>query len=521
MADVPRTAAVIADAELPEGLLEAFWRYEQALMDDDVAALDALFEPGPHTLRGDALGLLVGHDAISAFRKGRGGAPRRRIDTVHVRPASADAALVIAVLLPDHGGRGQQTQLWRRSAGGWRIAAAHVSAPTAPIDSRIWRIVGTPLVAGPGEGPLKRERVAVKDLFAIAGQQVGGGVPLFLREAPVESATSPAVAQLVAAGAHIVGIARTDQFAYSIAGDNEFYGTPPNAAVPGALPGGSSSGPASAVALGQASVGLATDTAGSIRVPASYQGLWGLRTTHGAVPTEGVLPLAPSFDTVGWLTRDLATLHRVARAVLPNGAPAAHRIAVPSALLATLAADVADAFRSVVRRLVEQGMIEEPDDIPLPDPAATYAAFRTVQAAEAWRAHGPWLTEHPGAVSGAVADRFRAAAAVTEDEERRARGVVADARGRLRGILAERTLLLPAAASPAPMASASGAEVDRLRAATLTLTSLAGVAGAPSLSAPLASVGGAPLGVALVSTPGSDLPLLRFAAALAAETQVA
>ncbi|BDZ45654.1 AtzH-like domain-containing protein [Naasia aerilata] len=287
MTDVPRSAPVIADAAIPDGLLEAFWTYEQALMDDDVAVLDALFAPGPHTLRGDALGLLVGSDAISAFRRGRGGAPRRRIETVHVRPAGPDAAVVIAVLVPDFGGRGQQTQLWRRGTSGWQVAAAHVSAPAPAVDSRIWRLVGTPLVAGPGEGPLKRERVAVKDLFAIEGQQVGAGVPLFLRESPVQTATAPAVAELVAAGAHVVGIARTDQFAYSIAGDNEFYGTPPNAVVPGALPGGSSSGPASAVALGQASVGLATDTAGSIRVPASYQGLWGLRTTHGAVSTEG------------------------------------------------------------------------------------------------------------------------------------------------------------------------------------------------------------------------------------------
>ncbi|BDZ45655.1 amidase family protein [Naasia aerilata] len=233
-----------------------------------------------------------------------------------------------------------------------------------------------------------------------------------------------------------------------------------------------------------------------------------------------MLPLAPSFDTVGWLTRDLATLDRVVRVMLPEGSRAASGAAIPEVLLSVLDPAVVQAFRSAVALLVERGGFDKPDDVELPDVKATYAAFRTVQAAEAWRVHGPWLTEHPGSVSGAVADRFRVAAAVTPDEERRARNVLAEARGALRALLAERTLLLPSAASPAPQASAGGAEVDRVRGATLTLTCLAAVAGAPSLSAPLARVGGAPLGVALVSAPGSDRSLLELAGALVDETAV-
>ena len=140
-------------------------------------------------------------------------------------------------------------------------------------DGRIWRVTGSPLVAGrrPANGtrPLDGETVAVKDLFAVAGQPIGAGVPAYLAEATVQPVSAPAVQALLDAGADVVGIAQTDEFAYSIAGANPHYGTPPNPAVPGGLPGGSSSGPASAVALGQASIGLATDTAGSVRVPAS------------------------------------------------------------------------------------------------------------------------------------------------------------------------------------------------------------------------------------------------------------
>ncbi|NED68231.1 glutamyl-tRNA amidotransferase, partial [Streptomyces sp. SID10244] len=96
-------------------------------------------------------------------------------------------------------------------------------------------------------------------------------------------------------------VAQTDAFAYSITGTSNDYGTPMNLAAPGRIPGGSSSGPSAAVAHGHATIGLGTDTAGSIRVPAAYQNLWGLRTTHGAMDTVGMVPLAPSFDTVGWI----------------------------------------------------------------------------------------------------------------------------------------------------------------------------------------------------------------------------
>lgn len=500
---------------VPDGLVHAFWQYEDALMTDDIARLDALFAPGPGTLRGDAAGLLIGHDAISSFRRGRGGAPKRTILGVHIRPIDADDALVIAEISARSGGRGQQTQLWRRGIDGWQVIAAHVSGPAPAVDARIWRVVGTPLVAGAEDGPLVGSRVAVKDLFAVAGQRIGGGVPAYLAESREKNANAPALQQLLDAGAAVTGIARTDEFAYSIAGANPHYGTPPNGAVPGALPGGSSSGPASAVATGQADIGLATDTAGSIRVPASYQGLWGLRTTHGAVPTGRLLPLAPSFDTVGWITRDAETLSRVASVALPQGDDVPREVAIVPGLLAELDADVVSAFHGLLGRLVAEGRLPSIEDVELGDLDETFAAFRTVQAAEAWRAHGEWLGVHPGAVSGAVAERFRIASEVTDTEEAEARAVLSVRRSELRRVLAERTLLLPAAASIAPQTTASPAEVDRARTATLRLTCLAGVAGAPSISAPLLTLGRAPLGLALVGAPGSDRALVAAAAALA------
>ena len=506
---------VHADAAVPEGLLDAFRRYERALMADDVPALDALFADGPETLRGDAAGLLVGHDAIAAFRRGRGGAPARRVDAVHVRVLGEDLAVVVAEVVPLRGGRGLQTQVWRRGARGWRVEVAHVSAPTPAVDARIWRIVGTPLVRGSGAGPLLGARVAVKDLFAVAGHRIGAGVPAFLAAAGTEPRTASAVQALLDAGADVTGVAQTDELAYSIAGANPHHGTPPNARVPGGLPGGSSSGPASAVALGQADVGLATDTGGSIRVPASYQGLWGLRTTHGRIPRDGLLPLAPSFDTVGWLTRDRSTL-AVASRVSGRGAPAVpvpERFVTAPALLAGLPPAVRDAFDAWVREHLAA------DEVDLGDVAAAQESVRIVQAHEAWAVHGAWLRAHPGAVAGAVAERFRVAATIGDEEAALARDDLERHRARFASALDGAVLVLPSAASPAPQATADPAAVDAVRARTLRLTCVAGILGAPALSMPLLEVGGAPLGVCLVGPRDGDDALVHRAAAFEGATR--
>lgn len=509
-----------AGVDEPEGLADAVLAYERALGSDDVAALDRAFAPGPTTLRGDAAGLLVGHEAIAAFRRGRGGAPARRLRELHVRPADDDHALVVAVTEPANGGRGQQSQWWRRDPElGWVVDAAHVSVPAPAIDGRIWRTVGTPLVAATATGELDGATVAVKDLFELEGHAVGAGNPRFLAEQPPATRTAPAVAALLAAGASVAGIARTDEFAYSIAGANAHHGTPPNGVVPGALPGGSSSGPASAVATGQATIGLGTDTAGSVRVPASYQGLWGLRSTHGATTRagapllDGVWPLAPTFDTVGWLARDAGTLRRAVAATLgPASRFLDAEFLVAPALRRDLDAAVLAAFDDAVAAL-------DPAEVELPEPDELLTIFRTIQPAEAWRSDGAWVEEHWGDLGPGVRERFEIAKATTPTSEAAARVAMEVARERLDSLLGERILLVPSASSAAPAATASAEELEAVRGATLRLCSVAGVAGRPALSVPALEVPGpwgapAPLGLCLVGPRGADLALVDLAARL-------
>ncbi|WP_182065060.1 AtzH-like domain-containing protein [Curtobacterium sp. ME12] len=523
-----------AASPAPEGLLEALHAYETALLANDLDALDAAFVDSPDTMRGDDRGLLVGHDAISAFRGARGGVATRSLTHVEVRPLTEGRALVVSVSRFAAGGQGLQTQLWRRdgdstergtddagtgddatsSAGPrWRIETAHVTGRPEAVDTTVWRAVGDPLVAPTASGPLDGLTVAVKDLYAVPGQPVGAGNPTYLREAPVETAPAAAVAALLAAGASIRGIARTDEFAYNLTGRNAHHGTPPNSAAPTRLPGGSSSGSASAVGLGTAEIGIGTDTAGSVRVPASYQGLWGLRTTHGTVSRDGLLPLAPSFDTVGWLTRSPGVLLAALDATVPpppapTGSPDTTALVVPEELVALVEPDVARAFAAFVETLDEPVATVRLRDLGIPDPAALQHQMRLVQAAEALAAHGPWIDAHPGALSTVVGDRFRAGRADDPGTTADAVARLDEVRATIRRALTGRTLLFPTAPGPAPLLHADTAALERTRTTTTAMTALASVGGLPAVSAPALTVDGAPVGVCLVGGPTTDRALV-------------
>lgn len=501
-------------------LLAAFWAYEQALSVNDLTGLDHWFLDAPDTLRAEGDTVLVGHAAIAGFRRGRGGAPARVVERVHVVRPAARVAVVTAETRRQDGGRGLQTQVWQHTDAGWRIAAAHVSAVSAPApddrpDPAVWRVADGPLVASTGQGPLAHVRLAVKDLFAVAGQRVGAGNPAWLAEARPESAHADAVRRLLGAGAELTGIAQTDELAFSLAGTNPHYGTPANPAAPGRITGGSSSGPAAAVARGWADLGLATDTAGSIRVPASYCGLYGWRPTHGATPDGGLLALAPSFDTAGLLAHDPVLLRTAAEALLTPGDTTAPitRCMVDEELVSLAAPEVRASFEAACRALTLRTAL------PLA-PARTgaaehleewFAAFRTVQAAEAWEQHGAWITRHPGALAPDVAARFENGRRVSAAERARAEQVLSDARKALDAVLPPGTaLLLPATSGPAPLADAPPEEVEAVRAATLRLTCLASLAGLPAVVAPLLRVRSLPVGLCALGARGTDRALLDF-----------
>src|SRR5882672_6740233 len=165
-------------------------------------------------------------------------------------------------------------------------------------------------------GPLHGLTFAAKDLFDVAGVPTGAGNHDWPTGRPVPTRHSWAVQTLLDAGATLIGKTIPDEVSLGILGENAFDGTPVNVAAPGRVPGGSSSGSAAAVAAGLCDTALGTDTGGSVRVPASFCGLYGIRPTHGRIDVSGMMPQAPTSDTTGWFARDVDTFAKVSSVML-------------------------------------------------------------------------------------------------------------------------------------------------------------------------------------------------------------
>ena len=368
-----------------------------------------------------------------------------------------------------------------------------------------------------GRGPLDGCRFAVKDVYDIAGTVTGIGHPLYRdTHAPAET-TSPLVETLLIAGAELIGKTHTDELTYSLAGQNVHYGTPPNPAVPDGIPGGSSSGPASVVAAGLVHFALGSDTGGSVRVPASYCGVYGLRPTHGVVDDRYTAHLAKSFDTLGWFARDAATMQAVGRRLLPpyNGPALTALRPLREAL------DMAgDALTEQLRGLTAQdfaGLALE-DDTTAGPLDAFFEAFRPAQAFEAWQYFGDWITENQPEFGPGIRERFAAAAGITPAQAAEARQRCAALRPPVRELVAKGTVLcLPTTPTSAISLNADDEEVDEVRFRTLCMTAVAGTAGLPQLSLPLLRDARGPVGLSLIGPPGRDLALLDLAVKWEAE----
>src|SRR5438093_9304209 len=145
-------------------------------------------------------------------------------------------------------------------------------------------------VKGTGAGPLANLVFGLKDIYDVAGHKTGFGSPDWLATHSPAARTAPSVQVLLDAGADLVGKTHNDELTYSLTGENAHYGTPINVNAPGRIPGGSSSGSAAAVAGGLVDFAVGSDTGGSVRAPASFCGIYGIRPTHGRVSLEAHVP---------------------------------------------------------------------------------------------------------------------------------------------------------------------------------------------------------------------------------------
>jgi amidase len=317
----------------------------------------------------------------------------------------------------------------------------------------------------------------------------------------------------------MVGKTHTDEMAWSLNGENAHYGTPINPAAPGRIPGGSSSGSAAATAGGLVDFALGSDTGGSVRLPASYCGIFGIRTTHGRIPLAGAVPLAPSYDTAGWFARSPELMARIGE-VLLDGARAPRRparVLIARDLFAALEPRVAEAMQPGLDRLCRALGTPEPVEVAGEQRAAWRNAFRIIQSAEAWAAHGEWIAAVKPALGPGVKERFAAAAVLDPDEVIAAKALRQTIVAKMLALVEGGVVLIaPSAPGIAPLRNSSGDALEAFRARAIELLCPAGHAGLPQLSLPLASLDQCPLGLSLIGGRNCDEDLLAVAVGLGA-----
>ena len=364
------------------------------------------------------------------------------------------------------------------------------------------------------EGPLRGLTFAAKDVFDIAGHRTGNGNPVWLDTHPPAARTASAVGRLAAAGARMVGKTHTDELAYSLNGENVHYGTPTNPRAPSRIPGGSSSGSAVAVAGGLVDFALGTDCGGSVRLPASYCGVHGIRTTHALVPIDGVADLAASFDTVGWFARDPRTMVRVGEILLPAAASfAPKRLLIAEDAFAFAGPEMTAALAAAVTRLKAALPDHRSVRIYADDPAVWAGIFRILQGDEIRRRHGAWIDAHQPSFGPGIAERFRWTRTIDPAEVERARPRREAVAARMAALLGDDAVLcLPTAPGIAPKLATPADELDAFRARALGLLSIAGLARMPQVSLPLGTMADSPLGLSLIAPRACDRGLLAWLA---------
>lgn len=357
---------------------------------------------------------------------------------------------------------------------------------------------------------LSEVRVSVKDLFAIKGFKTGAGLPSWLAQAPIEKQNAKVVDLLLQHGAKLTYKTQLDELAYSLAGNNSHYGVSVNPRDNMRTSGGSSSGSAVSVALGESDLSLATDTGGSIRVPASYCGLFGMRPTYGAISAQGLIALAPMFDTPGLLAKELSMLEKGFQSLLGN------KTIVPLNSMAWCEV-LWDGVNKELKSYAEQiflnfeGHTTRLDDPPLSAEERRFC-FSVLQACSLWVTHREWLTANLSAFGADIQQRLRWGQNISSEDKERALSQLQEWNGEKANWLPDGcVLLMPTVPSVAPLIDSNKDEVNNERQVLLGLTSIAGLSGWPQLQIPAITIGKAPIGLSLMGKENSDLSLIHFA----------
>lgn len=369
-------------------------------------------------------------------------------------------------------------------------------------------------------GPLAGYTFAAKDLFDVAGYPTGGGNPHVLAMSGIKTTTAPTIQRLLDAGADLIGKAHTNEMAFSMSGKNAHYGTPRNGAAHDRIPGGSSSGSASAVSNHLCDFAMGSDTGGSVRTPASYCGLFGLRPSHGRISLANTQALCESMDTAGFFTRGATLFGLVGECLLGADTaplPESPDLVLSDALFSMLPAEsiaaLAPALAQIEACCGPVGKLEG----ELPSLTDAYWAFRYIQGREAWLAQGDFIERNGLCLGPDVAARFAWSKAVTDDQYNDACRLRERFAASWNELLGNRVLVMPTVPDIAPLLSAKDEEIEQTRQISHHLLAISVLCRTPQLSMPLVNKDGAPLGISLMGPRGSDLSLVKLAVRIAGD----
>ena len=372
-------------------------------------------------------------------------------------------------------------------------------------------------IAGAPDGPLAGLTAAIKDMYDIAGERTGGGNPDWLALQKPAAKTCPSVQKLLDAGATVIGKTITEEFFFSVIGINAHYGAPVNMRAPGRVSGGSSSGSSSAVGAGICDLALGSDTGGSVRIPASFCGLYGIRPTHGRVDLSGAMTMAHSLDAAGWFANSPGLFRKIGPVLLDH-----QRVASPVRNLIVLDDVFAEADKPV-SSVMQKALAAMANELPkpkhetiAPDRLEEWReCFRVIQGREVWEAYGDFVTRHQPKFGPGVKERMQFTATVSQRDFEAANVVREKVRARADSLAQPGTVLVvPTSPAIAPRLDTPEPDLDKFRARVMRMTCTASLSGLPQVTMPIGTVDGCPVGLSFIGWRNGDEALLDLAVQL-------
>lgn len=367
-------------------------------------------------------------------------------------------------------------------------------------------------------GPLDGLTFSVKDVFDIENYTSSAGNPDWLKTHQKAKKHAAIIETILQNGATLKGTTITDELMYSLNGENVHYGTPVNPADSKRIPGGSSSGSAVAAGAGLADFTVGTDTGGSIRIPGSYCGVYGYRPTHGLISTDGLIPLAPTFDTAGILSKQFDVFEKVCQVLfeeaddfLQDGDEDFEKALLVPDITSQLESQTQLAVKDIIDQMAKT-VPDQSETVLHPNGLSHLReAFRHLQGLEIWEIHGEWIKQEKPEFGEDIASRFDWASTLDKEIREKYNNVRKRLRQQMQALLGKNgVLIMPTAPGPAPLRNAVGEALNQTRMQTLEMTCIAGLAGLPQITLPWAEVDGLPIGISVIAAPDQDRKLLKW-----------